>query len=276
METQLLRTFVTVARLGSFSAAAEQLGYTQSAISQQIAALEGDLGVPLLTRRPVAPTEAGLRLLEHAEPLLLRVRAARADVLRSTRPASAVRLAATPLALDAAALPVGVVHVTVTDLNTAAAMLASGEADLALVDGVAAPSDPLPLPEVGPLVAVGAGEDGLVVALPPGHPLHGGPGAGLADLVDALWIEAPGVCGPLQRLRQASGLDGFRVGLRYDGCDVRALLALVAAGHGLALLPAALTPGLPLAAPRLVHRVELLHGALPPGPAADLAAALTG
>ncbi|NUS03412.1 MAG: LysR family transcriptional regulator, partial [Nonomuraea sp.] len=82
MDPNLLRTFVTVARHGSFSAAATELGYTQSAISQQIAALEADLGLPLLSRRPVEPTAAGLRLLEHAGPLLLRLRAARADVLR--------------------------------------------------------------------------------------------------------------------------------------------------------------------------------------------------
>ena len=54
MEIGLLRTFVTVVRLGSFSAAAQELGYTQSAVSQQIAALEHDLGVALLHRRPVA------------------------------------------------------------------------------------------------------------------------------------------------------------------------------------------------------------------------------
>ncbi|WP_244894085.1 LysR family transcriptional regulator, partial [Planobispora rosea] len=59
MDPHLLRTFVTVARLGSFSAAAGELGYTQSAVSQQVAALEADLGTPLLQRRPVVPTPAG-------------------------------------------------------------------------------------------------------------------------------------------------------------------------------------------------------------------------
>src|SRR4051812_3264886 len=82
VDPHLLRTFVAVARHGSFSAAAAELGYTQSAVSQQIAALEGDLGTPLLRRRPVAVTGAGARLLEHAEPLLLRLAAARADVTR--------------------------------------------------------------------------------------------------------------------------------------------------------------------------------------------------
>jgi molybdenum-dependent DNA-binding transcriptional regulator ModE len=104
VEAQLLRTFVTVARLGSFSAAAAELGYTQAAISQQIAALEGDLKVRLLTRRPVTPTEAGTRLLEHAEPILLRLDAARADVTRMTRPPSAaLAVGMTPLIRLAAA-----------------------------------------------------------------------------------------------------------------------------------------------------------------------------
>src|SRR3569833_1699920 len=82
MDTHLLRTFVAVARRGSFSAAAVELGYTQSAVSQHVAALEGDLKTSLLSRRPVALTDAGARLLEHAEPLLLRLAAARADVAR--------------------------------------------------------------------------------------------------------------------------------------------------------------------------------------------------
>jgi hypothetical protein len=77
VEIQLLRTFVAVARLGSFSAAAAELGYTQAAVSQQIAALESDLKTRLLSRRPVTPTETGARLLEHAEPILLRMAAAR-------------------------------------------------------------------------------------------------------------------------------------------------------------------------------------------------------
>src|ERR1700733_967599 len=106
VEVQLLRTFVAVARLGSFSAAATELGYTQAAISQQIAALESDLKVALLNRRPVTPTEAGARLLEHAEPILLRLDAARADVTRMTLPpAATLVVGATPLAGGSRLLP---------------------------------------------------------------------------------------------------------------------------------------------------------------------------
>src|SRR5580698_8592674 len=99
VEAQLLRTFVAVARLGSFSAAAAELGYTQAAVSQQIAALESDLKTRLLTRRPVTPTEPGARLLEHAEPILLRLDAARADVTRMTSaPTATLVVGVTPLA----------------------------------------------------------------------------------------------------------------------------------------------------------------------------------
>ncbi|MET8507036.1 LysR family transcriptional regulator, partial [Streptomyces sp. NPDC004787] len=109
MDPHLLRTYVTVARLGSFSAAARELGYTQSAVSQHIAALETDLGLALLGRRPVAPTPAGARLLEHAGSLLLRLDAARADLARyAAPPRRTLTLAAAPLALHPrvlAALP---------------------------------------------------------------------------------------------------------------------------------------------------------------------------
>ncbi|WP_329081519.1 LysR family transcriptional regulator [Streptosporangium sp. NBC_01469] len=99
MDPHLLRTFVTVADRRSFSDAATELGYTQSAVSQQIAALEADLGLALLHRRPVAPTPAGERLLEHAGPLLLRHRAARADVLRAAAgPAGRLAVVASSLA----------------------------------------------------------------------------------------------------------------------------------------------------------------------------------
>ena len=100
MDPRFLRTFVTVCRLGSFSAAARELGYTQSAVSQHIARARGrPRGECCLSRRPVAPTEAGARLLEHAEPILLRLAAARADVARVVEgPPAVLRIGTTPLA----------------------------------------------------------------------------------------------------------------------------------------------------------------------------------
>lgn len=291
MDTHLLRTFVTVARLGSFSAAAAELGYTQAAVSQQIAALESDLKVPLLTRRPVAPTEAGARLLEHAEPILLQLAAARADVTRLTlAPAACLAAGLTPLAgsLPAVAralaalrqqLPRLDVTIRVAPREDVATGVARGELDIGLIDGLAAPGDPLPVP--APLSAVGISEAEVAVVLPPDHPLAGQASVRLPDLVDARWIDAPDAAPPLPDIRRVAAVDGFRAALRYEGTDIMSLIALAAAGHGLILLPTSAVAAagectvVPVAEPRIVHRFELVHGTIREGsPAAALAAAL--
>jgi DNA-binding transcriptional LysR family regulator len=284
MDPHLLRTYVTVARLASFSEAARELGYTQSAVSQHIAALEQDLGVSLLTRRPVAPTAAGERLLEHAGPLLLRLDAARADVARlADAPEHGLTLAATPTALGArtfAALPAAGVTLRVLPRDEVPATVATGTADLGLVDGLAAPSDPLRLPDVAPLTTHGVSEEPVCVLLPAAHPLAGRAGLRLADLADARWLDAPDTALPLAQLRTANGAYGFRPSLRYEGTDVCALMAMATAGHGLALLPrstAVDVPGavaVPLVAPRIVHRTELIHSGALRGAAAAMATRL--
>src|SRR5436305_7735958 len=73
-----------VASEGSFGRAAERLGYTQSAISQQIATLERIVGEKLVERpggpRPISLTEAGVLLLRHADSIVARLQAAQADL----------------------------------------------------------------------------------------------------------------------------------------------------------------------------------------------------
>ncbi|WP_409468910.1 LysR family transcriptional regulator [Streptomyces sp. HC307] len=285
MDPHLLRTYVTVARVASFSEAARELGYTQSAVSQHIAALEQDLGAPLLTRRPVAPTAAGERLLEHAGPLLLRLDAARADVVRmAAAPAHGLTLAAAPTALGPrilAALPAAGVTLRVLSRDGIPATVATGAADLGLVDGLAAPSDPLRLPDVAPLTTYGVGEEPVCVLLPTTQPLARRSGLRLGDLADARWLDAPDAGLPLAHLRAANGGHGFRPSLRYDGTDVRTLTALAAAGHGLTLLPrsageaVAGTVAVPVTEPRVVHRTELVHAGSPRGAAAAVVEALT-
>lgn len=290
METQLLRTFVTVARLGSFSAAAAELGYTQAAVSQQIAALESDLKVQLLHRRPVAPTEAGARLLEHADPILLRLDAARADVARLTQtPAASLTVGLTPLAAVTSRIATALASLTsqmprldvtvqVAPRTATATAVARGASDLALVDGLTAPSDPLtPFP---PLVAIGVTESEVAVILPAGHPLAARRGLRLTDLADARWIDAPDAAPPLAEIRRLAGVEGFRPAFRYEGTDTRSLIALAAAGHGLTLLPEPALPGeittVAVTIPRLAHRVELIHGTLrEDSPAAVLAGLLS-
>jgi len=293
MDPHLLRTFVAVARHGSFSAAARDLGYTQAAVSQHIAALESGLKVSLLTRRPVVATEAGRRLLEHAAPILLRLDAARADVTRlAGAPRGRLHVGTSPLAAPglAAALatllgpmPRLELTVRVAARETVAAEVASGTLDIGLVDGLAAPSDPLRLSEVSLLTAIGVGEEQPVVILPRSHPLAGRTGLRLADLIDARWIDAPGTAAPLGDLRRAGGAEGFRAALRYEGTDTGTLVALAAAGHGLTVLPGPAAgqfpgvAGVPITLPRLVHRTELLHGSIGAGsPAAALATLLAG
>jgi DNA-binding transcriptional LysR family regulator len=286
-----LRTFVTVVRLRSFSAAATELGYTQAAVSQQIAALESDLKVVLLNRRPVTPTEPGTRLLEHAEPILLRLDAARADIARMTQaPAATLAVGITPLAAGQSMLASALaglrqrmprleIIVRVASRSSVTTGVARGELDIGLLDGLAAPGDALPLQE--PLTGVGIAEAEVALVLPPDHPLASRPGIRLVDLVDARWIDAREISPPLSDIRRLAGAEGFRAAFRYEGTDPLSLIALAAAGHGLTVLPTWLAPTSEFASvrvtgePRIVHRVELIHGVLGDGsPAAKLAGLL--
>lgn len=276
MEYNLLRTFHAVAHHASFSEAAHVLGLTQSAVSQHIAALEQDLGVVLLHRRPVAPTEAGTRLLDHAQPLLLRLDAARADMKRlsDARP-SRLTIARTALAApellaqalsdiskDNARLGLSVDTVPAVEIPMGVAV---GSHDVGLVTGAVAPSDPLLLPDLGPIVVHPLCQEELYLLLPHHHPLAHWSTIDLRDLVDARWIDAPESSVPLGQLRTIAGFGGFRADVHFAGSDVPQLVSLVAAGLGLAVLPRSACTGLrgvvgvPVASPHLVQRTELLH-----------------
>ncbi|WP_460369753.1 LysR family transcriptional regulator substrate-binding protein, partial [Actinocorallia lasiicapitis] len=153
------------------------------------------------------------------------------------------------------------------------AAVATGEADLGLIDGLAAPDDPLHLPDLGPLVSVAVKQERVAVLMPAGHPLARRDGLRLADLSQARWIDATDTAVPLPALRAFTGAEGFRPSLRYPCTDVLCLVGLVAGGHGLALLPhreeltSARIAAVPITDPPLVLRTELLH-ALTPSPAA--------
>ena len=101
IELRHLVALDAVAREGSFRRAATHLGYVQSAISHQIAALENLTGKRLIERsrgtRPLALTEAGEILLSHADAVIARVRAAQADLAAlDGNGAAALRVGATP------------------------------------------------------------------------------------------------------------------------------------------------------------------------------------
>jgi molybdate transport repressor ModE-like protein len=96
LELRHLAALRAVAREGSFAAAAAKLGYTQSAISQQIAMLEGIVGAPVVARRggrrPAELTEVGRLLAEHADAIVTRLQAAEADLAAAIAGGSTLRV----------------------------------------------------------------------------------------------------------------------------------------------------------------------------------------
>jgi len=86
---------------------------------------------------------------------------------------------------------------------------------------------------------------------------------------------------PLADLRAATGSDGFRATFRYEGTDVRTLVALAEAENGLTVLPRPVADaapgvtGVPLSWPPLVHRTEIVRGGSGGAAAVALAAAIT-
>ena len=110
MDPRRLLTFREVARLGSFSRAGEALSLTQPAVSQQVSALERQLGVRLLERGPggPTPTAAGALLLAHADAVADRLAQADAQVAElSAADRETLRIGAFPSAL-ASVIPVAI------------------------------------------------------------------------------------------------------------------------------------------------------------------------
>lgn len=237
--------YVAVCRAGSLSAAAHQLGYTQSAVSRQIATLERDLGVTLLARerRGVRPTAAGEAVLPHARLVVAEAERAR-HAARSARPGrhlsvGAVPSAAVSLVPAALRLPAEPAGWTMrTELTPRLVEeVAGGALDLAVVT-----DSPPGLPRVPGVVLRHLFDDPMGVVLPADHPLAGRATVDVADLAGECWIEDnPGSEALLHQLAARHGLV-----LRIDrsSFDLMTKIALVAAGHGVALVPATLAPAL--------------------------------
>jgi DNA-binding transcriptional LysR family regulator len=189
-----------------------------------------------------------------------------AQLVFGLAPLAMTELAASALASIRQSHPRLAVTLQVIGREAVQAAVASGTLDLGLIDGVAAPGDPLRL-DASPATAVMVAERELAVVLPGGHPLASRAALRLEDLADARWLDAPDTGMPLADLRAATGSDGFRPAFRYEGTDVRTLIALAAAEHGLTVLPrpvvdtAAGVAGVPLSWPPLVHRTEIIRGA---------------
>ncbi len=240
LSSGLLRVFVEVARLGSFTAAGTRLGYTQSAISRQISALESEAGTPLFDRLPrgVRPTEPGRRLLAHAEAVLDRLEAARRELadlrelatgrLRVGGFATAdVSLVPKAIAAFRAAHPAVVVTLTEGYTPGLAKRLRAGDLDVAILSGDG-PFDGLDLRKLC--------DDPMLVALPAGHRLARRRRVRLADLADEQWIA--GSDRPEDTLISSCLAHGFRPRIGFVARDWLAKQGLVAAGVGITLIPA--------------------------------------
>ncbi|GAA3437523.1 LysR family transcriptional regulator [Kutzneria kofuensis] len=239
LSSGLLRVFVEVARLGSFTAAGNRLGYTQSAISRQISALEDEAGTPLFDRLPrgVRPTEPGRRLLLHAEAVLDRLEAARRE-LADLRELATGRLRVGAFATaDASLVPKAIaafraaypaVTVTLTEGYTPglADRLRDGELDVAILSGDG-PFDGLDLRKLR--------DDTMLVALPAGHRLARRRRVRLVDLADEEWIA--GSDRPEETLIRSCLAHGFRPRIGFVARDWLAKQGFVAAGVGITLIP---------------------------------------
>ncbi|MFJ9770173.1 LysR family transcriptional regulator [Kitasatospora sp. NPDC101157] len=274
IEARHLRVLRAVARTGSFSAAARELGCTQPAISQQMKALEKSVDTPLVVRsgRGMQLSEAGRVLLKHATGILAGLSAAEEEVaaiagLRAGR----VRLVSFPTASSTLVPPAvarlrdshpGVrVSLVEAEPPESLAMLRGGECEIALAfrypqsDGAAAAPGPahgsprearaeanLEAQQLSAgtdwsdLVVTPLLDDPLVGLLPAGHPLagRGGP-VGLAELAGEQWIAGCPQCrGHLVELCAGAGFEP-RIDFATD--DYPAVVGLVAAGLGVAVLP---------------------------------------
>src|SRR5581483_2345697 len=263
------------ARHGSFSAAAEVLGYTQPAVSRQIATLEAELGAILVRRAPQGAvlTDAGRILVERGEALLGQLASVELELqalagleggrLRMGSFASAAA-SIVPLAIAEfrSRYPSVEISIRMADPVDSLSALRAGELDITLshdplasrvhefqdigvggagaVDGDPPQTQPrLPPGEnVAGLELVALFDDPMYVAMPQGHPLAQIEPLGLERFADEPWMLATTSTCPDSRLfLRACHAAGFEPRIAFQNDDYPAILGFVAAGVGVALIP---------------------------------------
>jgi DNA-binding transcriptional LysR family regulator len=247
LDVKRLRVLREVAAHGSFSAAADALAYTQSAVSQQIATLEREAGTVLVDRsaRGVSLTDAGEALVRHADAILARLADAEAELeaiagLRGGR----LRLVAFPTA-GATLAPRAIaefrerhpgVEITLIpgEPEDGIAALKSGETDIALLIESGFESCYDPAIERTPVM-----EDPMYVLLPAGHPLAERRRMRLDELRDEAWIvgSTSSTCPDALILLRACQSAGFEPRIAFNSDDYLAIQGFVAAGMGVSLIP---------------------------------------
>ena len=242
LELRPLRSFVAIAEAGSITRAAEGLHIAQQSLSQQVRALEAQVGAPLLirSRRGVTPTAVGEVLLREARVVLAQAERAADAVHRAARGESGV-------------LRVGFLTTVAHDLmppvvrafaehHPGVALDTEDLAIAALVDGVregrldAGLSRP---PLVDDVVAEPVSDEPVAVVLPLGHRLGDRSTLTLAELADEPWVLTPRTSWPPWHRKYDADFAaaGYRPRVVRRGTTPQALLALVAAGVGVTRLP---------------------------------------
>lgn len=257
VDVRRLRVLCEVARRGSFSAAAASLGYTQPAVSRQVALLERELDTVLVRRLPqgVTLTDAGRVLVARGEAILHQLDELELEVgalagLNSGR----LRFAAFSSACSSIVPHVisryrerypGVeLSVTMADPVQSLPGLRGGDFDLALTNESRAEADPdhgtvtLANGSAPAVDLVHLFDEPMYLALPREHPLAAAPALALTDLASEPWLSAlPGSCPDARLLARACHEAGFEPRIAFQNNDYTVLLGFVAAGVGVALIP---------------------------------------
>jgi DNA-binding transcriptional LysR family regulator len=251
MDPHRLRLLLELSRRGSMRAVADALGYTTSTVSQQLAVLAREAGATLTEPegRRVRLTPAGRRLADHAVTILAAIEAARADLDPGGEPAGTVRVAGFATAVRRSLVPVlaqlaaehPAVRLRIHEHEPAEALdlLAKDEVDIALVyDYTLAPASLDPALRVTALwtaawgLGVPASHDAASEAAEANAP------AVLGRFAGSGWIVNSRNVADEQAVRTIASLAGFepRIAHRVDSLEL--VQELIAAGLGIALLPA--------------------------------------
>ena len=248
LDLHRLRLLRELAARGTLRAAAESLGYTTSAVSQQLAVLEREAGTPLLERvgRNVQLTEAGRVLVRHAGVLLDAVEAAEADVaqIAAGQVAGVVRVSAFQSAFLRIVAPAvrelgqshPLVRVEASELEVEQAVPALRLQHLDIVVGDEYDDQPRPVHD--DLSRSDLVRERVRLVLPADHPLARRRKVPLAALAAQPWAACqPGTGHREMQIRICRQLGGFEPDLRYASDDFLILLELVRTTGACALLP---------------------------------------
>ena len=249
LDLQTVRVVRQVAEHGSLTAAAEALGYSQPAVSQQLRRFEERTGIALVERvgRGIRLTQSGRVLARHANAVATALEAAAGELaeIRGLR-AGRVRLVAFPSA-SASVVPrfiaaLGAVHpgVSVTYVEAeppeAVAAVRADRADLAITFSYPGDRDDPHRASARGLDVRAFGEEPIRLVLPSGHPAAASDVVDLAALRDDPWIAGCPRCrGHLLELADAAG---FAPRIAFETDNFVAVEGMVAQGLGVALLPA--------------------------------------